>query len=157
MAITSKSSGSTHKSQVKSKTKGQNVRFLKSSRSSPLWLLCLCNLQQTLSIVTWLLVSATLTIYGWSVYSEQRWNQANSRRETLQLRERQLMSINEMLKDKLALQAQQVDMGLVPPNPEEAIVLQPASNRPTRATKSILNATKPSDQTNQLTSIPLGY
>jgi hypothetical protein len=67
------------------------------------------------------------------------------------------MSTNEMLKDKLALQAQQVDMGLVPPNPEEAIVLQPASNRPTRATKSILNPTKPSGQTNQLTSLPLGY
>jgi hypothetical protein len=103
------------------------------------------------------LVTATLTIYGWSIYSQQRWSQAYSRLETLQLRERQLMSTNEMLKDKLALQAQQVDMGLVPPNPEEAIVLQPASNRPTRATKSILNSTKPSGQTNQLTSIPLGY
>ena len=98
-----------------------------------------------------------LSVYGWTVYSQQKWSQAYSKLENLQLYERQLMRTNEVIKDNLAQQAGHPDMGLVPPNPATAIVLQPATGNPMRANKSIRLATATSAQNNQSTSLPLGY
>jgi hypothetical protein len=157
MSIASKSAVSAHKRQVTSKTRNQNVRILENLRSSPLWLRYLCYLQQRLSVVACLLLTIMLGVYGWTVYSQQKWSQAYRELKTLQLYERQLTSTSEVLKNKLALQAQQPDLGFVPPNPSEAIVLQPASKHPTRTTKAMLLTTKPSVPPSQLTKLPLGY
>ncbi len=156
MAVASKSPVTSHKP-ITAKAKGQTVQFPEKSRSSPFWLLRLCQLQQRFCAVTWLLMIAMLMVYGWTVYSQQKWNQAYSKLENLQSYERQLMRNNEVRKDKLALQAQQPDMGLVPPNPAEAIVLQPVTENSIRANKSIHLTTKPSAQNNQSASLPLGY
>lgn len=156
MPVASKSKVPTHKPPTTSKAKGQTVKFPQRSRSLPLWLIRLCYLQHRFSVFTWLLVATMLSVYGWSVYSQYRWNQAYHRLETLQLYERQLMSTNEKLKHNLALQAQQPEMGLVPPLPEEAIVLQPASDR-LPVNKSIQLTSKPPAQNHKLMKIPLGY
>ncbi len=157
MAVTSKSAVSAPKPQVVSKARSQTVTMLDNSRLSPAWLLYLCQLQRQVSVVTWLLVTAMLVVYGWTMYSQQKWNQAYKHLETLQLHERQLMSTNEVLKNKLALQAQQPDIGLVPPDPAEAIVLQPAAQRPAQATKLVQLTTQPSVQNSRMTKIPTGY
>lgn len=156
MAVASKSPVSSHKP-ITSKAKGQTVQFLEKPRSSPLWLLRLCHLQQPVCVVRWSLMITMLIVYGSIAYSQQKWNQAYSKLENLQLYERQLMRNNEVLKDKLALQAQQSDMGLVAPNPAEAIVLQPVTGNSVRANKSIHLTTNPSAQNNQSASLPLGY
>jgi hypothetical protein len=157
MAVASKSAGSTHKRKNISKSKGQTVALLRNSRSTPLWLLRLCHLQHRFSAIAWLLVATTLGVYSWTVYSQLKWSQAYGRLESLQLYERQLMSTNEAIKNKLALQAQQPDSGLVPPHPTAAIVLQPASGNPERTPNSMPLTSTPTAQSKQLTTIPLSY
>ena len=157
MGAASKSTVPTHRPPITSTTKSQTVKFQARSRSFPLWLIRLCYLQHRFSAFTWLLVVTMLTVYGWTVYFQHRWNQAYKTLETLQQNERQLMSTNERLKDKLALQAQQPEMGLVPPLPEEAIVLQPADESSVAAKNSIELTSKLSAQNHKLTKIPLGY
>ena len=156
MGAASKSTVPTHRPPITSKTKSQTVKFQARSRF-PLWLIRLCYLQHRFSAFTWLLVVTMLTVYGWTVYFQHRWNQAYNTLETLQQNERQLMSTNERLKDKLALQAQQPEMGLVPPLPEEAIVLQPADESSVPTKNSIELTSKLSAQNHKLTNIPLGY
>lgn len=157
MGVAPKSTFPTHKPPVTSKAKGQTVKFQARERSLPLWLIRLCYLQHRFSVLTWVLVAIMLTVYGRSVYRHYTWNQANNKLETLQLYERQLMSNNEILKDRLALQAQQPETGLVPPNAEETIVLQPAVGRSVPANKSIQMTSNLSVKNHKLTNIPLGY
>lgn len=157
MGFASKSTVPTRKPPITSKTKSQTVKFQARSQSSPLWLIRLCYLQHRFSAFTWLLVVTMLTVYGWTEHFQHRWNQAYNTLETLLQNERQLMSTNERLRNKLALQAQQPEMGLVPPLPEEAIVLQPATESSVSANNSIELTSKLSAQNHKLTKIPLGY
>ncbi len=157
MAVASKPPTSSHKRQTTPKAKNQTVQFPQRSRSLPLWLIRISHLQQRFCAVSWLLVIAMLTVYGWTVYSQQKWSQAYSKLENLQLYERQLMRTNEVIKDDLAQQAGHPDMGLVLPNPADAIVLQPVTRHPMGANKSIHLATATSAQNTQSTSLPLGY
>lgn len=136
---------------------GQTVPIQLRSRSAPLWLLQLCYFRHRSSAIMWLLVAAMLTVYGWTVYSQQRWNQAYQQLEQLQVHERQLVTTNEMLKNQMAKQAQEPDTGLVPPNPAAAIVLPAAPQRSVRAATSIMSKTKAVNQNQKTTSIPLGY
>lgn len=156
MGVASKSTVPTQRPPTTSTAKSQTVKFQARSQS-PLWLIRLCYLQHRFSAFTWLLVVTMLTVYGWTVYFQHRWNQAYNTLETLQQNERQLMSTNERLKDKLALQAQQPEMGFVPPLPEEAIVLQPAAQSSVPAKNSIELTSKLSAQNHKLTKVPLGY
>jgi hypothetical protein len=91
---------------------------------TPLWLLHLCKVQRYSAVVTFLLVTATLFVYGWTVYSQQRWSQAYRQLQHLQLQERQLTTTNEMLKNQMALQAGKPGTSLVSPSPSTAIFLQ---------------------------------
>lgn len=155
MAVTSKSAAYIP-ARVTSKARSQNVRIL-DSRLLPLWLLHLCKLQRRFTVITWLLVTTLVTVYAGTAYYEQRWNQGNSRLETLQLHERQLMSTNAVVKNKLAVEAQEPDIKLVPPNPAETIILQPAPLRSPRATESMQLTTKLAARNSRLTRIPMGY
>lgn len=154
MAITSKSNR-THKRKNTSPS-GQNVQMLGNLRHTPLWLKLLSHLQQRFSAIAWLLVAIVLIIYGWSVYSQKKWNQDYGRLKSLQIYEQQLTRANEVLKNQLANQAQQPDMGLVPPDPAAAIVLQPIDKVPQRTPNS-LPPTAPNSHRKQLTNIPVGY
>lgn len=142
----------------KHRTIGQTVPILPtSSRSAPFWLIRLCYLQRHSSVILFLLVAMMLTVYSLTVYFQQMWSQEYQQLESLQRHERQLTTTNEVLKNQMALQAQQPTMGLVPSNPATAIFLSPAPQRPLPAPESVLPANKPSGQTKQQTPIPLGY
>ena len=133
------------------RSSGQTVRVLPNSKLKPLWLLRLCVLQRQFSVVTVLLVAGMLTIYGWTVYSQQMWNQTYRKLVTLQRHERQLTTTNEVLKNQMALQAEQPAMELVQSNPAEMIFLQPSPQRPNRTAVTVVPVSKPA------TPIPLGY
>lgn len=154
MPVASKSSVSSHKRHTSSSS--QTVQFSERLRAQPLWLIRLCYLQRRFCAVSWLLMIAMVTVYGLRGYSQQKWNQANTKLENLQLEERQLMRNNEVLKEILAIQAHNPQMGLVAPNPADAIVLQPVS-KSVQANKSIHQTSVPSAKNNSSTSIPLSY
>ncbi len=108
-------------------SKGQ-VPVMSPQNSPPFWLLRLSTVQRYSSVVTFLLVTATLFVYGWTVYSQQRWSQAYRQLQHLQLQERQLTTTNEMLKNQMALQAGRPGTSLVSPSPSTAIFLQTPPN-----------------------------
>ncbi|WP_250125559.1 hypothetical protein [Chroococcidiopsis sp. CCMEE 29] len=141
-----------HNSPSRSQLRGQ-IPILPNSRSVPSWLLRLCYLQQGTSKIALLLAAAMLAVYSWTAYSQQKWSQAYRKLETLQLHERQLMTSSEVLKNQMAQQALQPSTGLVPANPAEAIVLQPAPQRPSRAAEPLPT----SAHTDKPIPIPLGY
>ena len=112
-------------------TVGQNVEKLKlSQETQPLWLSSLLFLQRSSDVITFLLVAATLTIYSWTVYTQQQWSQEYGKLQKLQRDERQLTTANAVIKDQLAQQAEKPGTGLVPPTQANTIFLQPAPQRP---------------------------
>jgi hypothetical protein len=106
------------------------VQALPRQSASPPWLKALLLLQRTSSVITFILVISLLAVYGWTVYTQQRWGQAYSRMEALQKQERQLMAANEVIKNQMAEQAEAPDVGLVLPQPGNTIFLTPAPSRP---------------------------
>ena len=135
--------------------KGQTVPLLPSAKLTPLWVLRLCSLQRYSFAVTFLLMVGMLSIYAWTVYSQQKWAQAHRQLETLQRNERQLTTTNEVLKNQLAQEAEQPGTGLVPSESASAIFLSPTPQR-TPANQAMI-ATASSTSKNKLTPIPLGY
>lgn len=121
---------------------------------TPLWLLRLYALQRPSAVVMFLLVAAMLSVYSWTVYSQKMWSQSYRKLVTLQRHERQLTATSEVLKNKMALQAEQPITNLVPPNPTEAIFLPIAPQRPNQAASTLLTTDAKTKQPNQ---IPLGY
>ena len=173
MAVGSKSPASARQSQASSKAKlptkatpagvnslrpnlkSQTVSLLPSAKPAPLWLLRLSSLQHCSFIVTFLLMVGMLSIYAWTVYSQQKWTQEYRQLETLQRNERQLTTTNEVLKNQLAQEAEQSATGLVPSESASAIFLSPTSQK-TAAKQSTLAATSPTTK-NELNPMPLGY
>jgi hypothetical protein len=93
---------------------------------------------------------SVLTVYGWTVYVQQRWGQEYSKFETLKKQERQLISGNEALKNQMAQQAESPNSGLMVPDPNHTIFLMPAPERPlVQARRRSTHQTTPAK--------PLGY
>jgi hypothetical protein len=114
-----------------SKPAGQKVERLNTlGQVTPSWLSSLLFLRRSSDIVTFLLVAATLTIYSWTVYTQQQWSQEYRKLEILQRHERNITMANEVMKDQLAQQAEKPATGLVNPTGANAIVLPPAPHRP---------------------------
>jgi len=161
MAVASKSAVSVRKQKVASKAR--NARAVAELNpkviplSTPVWLLRLYALQRPSSVVMFLLVATMLSVYSWTVYSQKMWSQAYRKLEILQRHERQLTTTSEVLKNKMALQAEQPVTNLVPPNPAVAIFLQPAPLRPDHAADSVVPAIQAAAKTKQPNHIPLGY
>lgn len=130
--------------------------LIQSTRSTPMWLLRLYALQRPCSVVTFLLVATMLSVYSWTVYSQKMWSQAHHDLETLQRHERQLTTTGEVLKNKMASEAEQPVTNLVPPNPATAIFLQLAPQRPDHTINSVLPLTT-ATKTEQPSLTPLGY
>ncbi len=115
------------------KSKGgnsQRVPVMPNSESAPLWLLRLYALHRHSSIVAFLLVAATLVVYGWTVYSQELWSQGYRRLQNLQRQERQLTTTNEVLENKMAVEGERPAAGLVAPTPAKMIFLNPAPHSP---------------------------
>jgi hypothetical protein len=106
------------------------VQTLPRPQTNPSWLKLLLVLQRTSSAFTFLLVVGLLVVYGWTVYTQQRWGRAYNRMEALQKQERQMMAANEVIKNQMAKQAEIPDSGLVLPEPGNTIFLTPAPQRP---------------------------
>lgn len=131
--------------------------LIQSTRSTPMWLLSLYALQRPSSVVMFLLVATMLSVYSWTVYSQKMWSQAHRNLEILQRHERQLTTTGEVLKNKMAFEAEQPVTNLVLPNPATAIFLPVAPQRPDHTADSVLPPTKAATKTKQPSLIPLGY
>ena len=127
------------------------VQTLPRPQTTPSWLKLLLVLQRTSSAFTFVLVIGLLVVYGWTVYTQQRWGKAYSRMETLQKQERQLMAANEVIKNQMAKQAETPDSGLVLPEPGNTIFLAPAPQRPPVTPEVNLPPPQP------IPARPLGY
>jgi len=80
-------------------------------------------------VVAFILVTATLIVYGSTVYTQQLWSKEYRKLKTLTRNEREMVATNEGLKNQLALQAGRPGSGLVPQTPDSTIFLQPALQR----------------------------
>ncbi|MBU7581337.1 MAG: hypothetical protein KAF91_00220 [Nostoc sp. TH1S01] len=129
------------------------VSHVPTAEVLPSWLLRLYTVHRYSSVVTFLLVAVALVVYGWTVYSQELWNQEFRRLQNLQRNERQLTTTNAMLKNKMAEEAEQPSAGLVSPTPDKTIFLPSA---PDNANSSPSNTTSNSP-VQQPTSSPLGY
>jgi Fe-S cluster biosynthesis and repair protein YggX len=120
-------------------------------RLTPIWLSSLIFLQRSSDVITFLLVAATLTVYSWTVYTQQQWAQEYRKLETLQRNERHLTMANEGIKDQLAQQAEKPATGLVTPSQANTIFLPPAPQRQSFTTSTNTTDPEPAAKT------PLGY
>ncbi|MFK0729906.1 MAG: hypothetical protein ACFKPT_17525 [Gloeotrichia echinulata GP01] len=154
----SKKPGAKLKGQSTTAEKNQRLGFprlpvMPSSEASPLWLLRLYTLHRYSSVVAFLLVAATLMVYGWTVYSQELWSQGYRRLQNLQRHERQLTTTNATLTNKMANEAEQPAAGLVSPTPGKTIFLPPASGSPDSTPPSTI----PNSPSQESTSSSLGY
>lgn len=101
------------------------VKVLPNPRWQPLWLRSLVGVQQASTVGVVLLLGTALSLYGLTVYGEQRWNVEYQKLETLRRSEQQLNAASEVLKHQLATEAQNPDTGLAPQKPAETIFLAP--------------------------------
>jgi hypothetical protein len=105
------------------------VRFQSSAQLVPPWLKWLVAFQRGSSAIGFCLVSATLVIYGNTVYSQQRWDAAARQLHNLQRDERQLDLMTEALKHQIAQETKQSGTGLIPQQPSNFLVLPSAATR----------------------------
>lgn len=124
-------------------------------QSKPLWLKSLMGVQLASSIVTILLASSSLTIYGYTIYSESKWTEEYQKLQQLRHQEQQISVANELLKNQIAEQASTPDTGLVSQDSVKRIFLQPAPPRPApTAPRPYL---EPASGQKYLLKTPVGY
>lgn len=126
------------------------VRVLSKPGRAPSRMSWLASLQRGSTALSFVLVSAVLGVYSWTVYTQHVWGQEYERLEQLQDNERKLVSANEMLKNELAQQAEQPNAGFVPPTLDQSIFLEPAPPRP-----PVMPAAAPASA--PVSHKPLGY
>ncbi|MCD8486132.1 MAG: hypothetical protein LRZ84_05145 [Desertifilum sp.] len=112
----------------------------------------LVTVERGAALVTLVLGSAVLSLYGLTVYSQQKWSREYHQLQQLQRYERQLAIAAEMLKNEMAQQAERPNGGLIPQNPENTIFLVPAPERNLPASPSA-----PPPPMEPETPTPLGY
>ncbi|WP_422665603.1 hypothetical protein ACOWPH_17715 [Anabaena sp. PCC 7938] len=127
--------------------------MMPTAEAAPIWLLRLNSVYRYSSAAAFLFVTATLVVYGWTVYSQELWSQAYRTLQSLQRNERQLTTTNATLTSKMAEEAEQAAAGLVSPSPGGTIFLPPTSNRP----NSLPSTTVSNTETQPQTKSPMGY
>jgi len=132
------------------------LKVLPNSRFQPAWLRSLMQVQRASSVAVMLLLGGALSLYGLTVYSEQRWSQEYQKLETLRHREQQLSAASEVLKHQLAKEAENPETGLTSQKPGEIIFLQPApvGRSPQAAT---IPSPEPARSHQGAVETPLGY
>jgi len=93
----------------------------------PLWLHCLVGIEKGVSFLTLGLVTSTLVLYGWTVYSQRMWSQQYQHLNAVQKTQQQLLMANEVLKNHLARQAESSNSGLELPALDRGVYLQSSS------------------------------
>jgi hypothetical protein len=108
------------------------VRHLQAVPAAPVrtrqvqWLAAL---NAGVSVLTSLLVATALGGYGYTVYVDRQLDQSSARLNSLQRSGQQLVTVNEVLKNHMAEQAESPSAGLQPPRPANVIFLKPAQRR----------------------------
>ncbi len=116
----------------------------------PGWLKALFFIQKSSSLTAFALVSLTLVVYAWTVYTQQLWSKEYKKLEYLQSIERQLVKALTGMENYHAQQAEKPESGLRHSRP---LVLPPSSEEPT-----IRPSEEPiSQQVLQDNTPPLGY
>lgn len=113
----------------------------------------LAALNTGLSLVSGLLVLSALGAYGYSVYIDRHLEQATDYLARLQRSEQQLTTVNEVLKNHIAKQAENPSAGLQAPQPNNVIFLKPAQQR----VAANPNSASPKPPQPRQPSAPLGY
>ncbi|MBW4695453.1 MAG: hypothetical protein KME27_27195 [Lyngbya sp. HA4199-MV5] len=116
-----------------------------------MWLRVLIQAQRGSLVIAFVLVIATLLVYGSTVYTQQLWSKEYRKLKTLQRNEREMTATSASLENQLALQAERPGSGLVPQTPESTIFLQPAPQRQPLVTTPSLPKVEVAPNT------PLGY
>ncbi|MGB3694901.1 MAG: hypothetical protein WA865_16390 [Spirulinaceae cyanobacterium] len=116
----------------------------------PGWLGALFFIQKGSSITAFALVSLTLVVYAWTVYTQQLWSKEYKKLEYLQSIERQLVKALTGMENYHAQQAEKPESGLRHSRP---LVLPPSSEEPT--IRPAQEST--SKQVRQDNTPPLGY
>ena len=138
---------------VREKPPSPAIPVVPNSESLPLWLIRWQRFQRYSSIAAFLFVMASLVVYGWTVYAQQLWGQNSKRLEELQRQERQITTANEVIKNKMAKEAEKPGAGLVAPTPSRTIFVRPTSDD----RKQTSEETTPNFQLPQQNHTPVGY
>ncbi|MDM3856075.1 MAG: hypothetical protein PT120_14525 [Aphanizomenon gracile PMC649.10] len=128
------------------------VYRMSNTPTLPEWLLRMYMVNRYSSILAFLLVVATLIVYGWTVYSQELWSDSYRKLQSLQRHERQLNTANATLTSKMAQEAEQPGTELVSPTSQRTIFLPPTSNNYPR---SSFSTSQPEPQPEPPS--PLGY
>ena len=88
--------------------------------------------QRGVCAVTLTLVATALGLYGQSVYQQRQWGQAYNRLENLKKAEQQGMTLNEIMKNRLAEQAEHPSSAMQPRVPGATVPIEKMSPRPLR-------------------------
>lgn len=123
---------------------------LPSKKSSSATLQLLTWLQKGSSYVAAVTMLSSISLYITTVRIPQMWSQEYANLEELQLKERQLIAINESLKYEIAQKAQQKESEMSNISPENTIFLQPNAVIPQPETEV-------STESQLIKSIPSGY
>lgn len=116
-----------NKSVNKKKSRSRNhkaIPVMPDGSKVPLWLMRWNSLHRHTAVITFLLVSSTLIVYGWTVYSQHLWSRSYRQLQDLQRDERQLTKHDEVLKNKMAQEAEKPHSGFVSPTPANTIFLE---------------------------------
>lgn len=142
--------------QAESRAQASVLKVMPDRQSQPMWLRSLLRVERASCAAAVLLLGGALTLYGLTVYSEQRWSQEYQKLETLRLREQQLSAASEVLKHQLAKEAQNPETGLIPQKPADTIFLSPVP--PSRSPVVVApNSEEPALLHRAGVETPLGY
>lgn len=132
------------------------VKVLPNLQQQPLWLRSLLGVQQASTVAVVLLLGGALSLYGLTVYGEQRWTVEYQKLETLRRSEQQLSAASEVLKHQLAKEAQNPNTGLAPQKPAETIFLAPLPETRSPQADGVPNSETALKDRNAVET-PLGY
>jgi len=128
------------------------VRRLPVRRPFPLWLRLLIQFQRGSVVVTFVLMTAALVVYGSTIYMQQHWSKGYNKLKSLERSERKMVSAEGLLKNQLIQQAEQPGSGLVPRTSANTIILDPAPERTPVATNPVVKVAPPPAD-----AAPVGY
>lgn len=130
-----------------------NVRRLPTAKPVPAWLRAMAMAQGIVLPLTFAMVGIVGIIYGWSVYTQQRWSQNYEQLEQLRQQEQQLLAADEAFKNELAQQAMSGNNALVVSDLNSTLFMEappPVMPRPETPNEAIAPATEPPNR-------PLAY
>jgi len=142
--------------QAKPRAAASVLKVMPDRQSQPMWLRSLLRVERASSAAVVLILGGALTLYGLTVYGEQRWSQEYQKLETLRRGEQQLSAASEVLKNQLAKEAANPETGLAAQKPADTIFLRPATeNRSPGAAAPNSEASALKNRSSVAT--PLGY